>query len=102
LKSDRNAFEGNNKIYKNNKINQKYLIYIKEDEFNDIKLKKLLSKIPNHNEKKGIKKYPDYMIIIKEKNLIDNYESIKNNKCIMPPNNLEDLMLKRQLNFLYK
>ena len=125
LKSDRKVFEGNKsfyknqnntikentkiilksdryKIYKNKKANQKYSIYIKEDEYNDIKLKKLLSNIPNHNEKKGIKKYPDYMVIKKEKNISDNYESIKNNKCIMPPNNLEDLILKRQLNFLYK
>ena len=79
-------------------------MFINEDEYNDEKLKHLLSKIPNHNGKNELKKYPDYMIMFKDKNvnLVEKYNSIQNIKNIMPPNNLQDLIYKKELNFFYK
>ena len=98
LKSDRKYYKENKKFY-DKKF--KKSIYIKDDEYNDNKLKKLLSKIPNHNGKEGLKKYPDFMKISKRKNinLVEKYGSIKNVKNIMPPNNLEEIIFKKQLDF---
>ena len=104
LKNDRKKLNGN-KIFNINKNQKnKYSTFINEDEYNDEKLKHLLSKIPNHNGKNELKKYPDYMIMFKDKNvnLVEKYNSIQNIKNIMPPNNLQDLIYKKELNFFYK
>ena len=79
--------------------------YNKTNIYNDNKLKKLLSKIPNHNNdnKAAFKQYPDYFKITTKNNfnIIDKYEIRKNSiKGIMPPNNLEDIILKKKIDFL--
>ena len=104
LKKDRIIFDEKKILNKNKYQNDTYSIYIKEDEYNERKLKNLLAKIPNHNGKKELKKYPDYMIMFQNKkvNLVNKYKNIKKTKNIMPPNNLEDLLLKNKLKFFYK
>ena len=101
LKSDRKLFEINKKLYYKNQKQTNNFIYIKEDEYNDNKLKKLLAKIPQHNAKYELKKYPDFMIVLKEKNinLIEKFGSLQKTKDIMPPNNLEDILLKKEIKF---
>ena len=104
LKNDRKVYEEKKILNKSKYKNDTYSIYIKEDEYNDMKLKNLLAKIPNHNGKKELQKYPDYMIMFQNKNVnfVNKYKSIKNTKNIMPPNNLEDLLLKKEIQFFYK
>ena len=98
LKENIHKILKNNKKYNNNLKNS---IFIKDEEYNDNKLKKLLLKVPKHNEKEGLKNYPDFIIISKEKNinLIEKYGSLQNVKNIMPPNNLEDILFQNQIDF---
>lgn len=88
------------KILKSNRNTKKFKLN-KKNEYNDNKLKELLSKIPKHTDKKEFNKCPGFIKIIKEKNIniIEQY-GIKNiSKNIMPPNNLEDILFKQEIDF---
>ena len=78
--------------------------YIKTNIYNDNKLKKLLSKIPQHNKdnQRVFKNNQNHIKIIRKNNfnLTQQLKIKKKFKDIMPPNNLEDVLLKKEIYFL--
>ena len=81
---------------------------IKDNKYNENKLKELLKKIPKHNinqRNKSVIEFKHY----KEKTFNMNETKRTNrtkNNCnnlsnIMPPNNLKEIILKKEINFLF-
>lgn len=104
LKKDDNRFLKNKKYFKKNEekkdnYNSKLA---RINDYGDNKLKKLLNNIPRH--KKSIRnKKINYSTIVKEKtfnvysNIIKKY--INDVNSIMPPNNLKEIIHKKEKNF---
>ena len=104
LKKDDNRFLKNKKYFKKNEekkdnYNSKLA---RINDYGDNKLKKLLNNIPRH--KKSIRnKKINYSTIVKEKtfnvysNIIKKY--INDVNSIMPPNNLKEIIHKKEENF---
>ncbi len=104
LKKDDNRFLKNKKYFKKNeeKKDNYNSNLARINDYGDSKLKKLLNNIPRH--KKSIRnKKINYSTIVKEKtfnvysNIIKKY--INDVNSIMPPNNLKEIIHKKEKNF---
>ena len=107
FRNSKNLFDNNNKFSKNMKTNL-YSIYSKENKYeNNNKYMK------NHNYNKVFRgqkildkkdsKIKDFSNIFNNKtvNLINKYGSNQNSNCIMPANNLSNINIKNQKEYLF-